>query len=229
MTELAGQGITITGRIPCLVKAQAYNASYLSAKERRMAHLLSYDAEDYEGVVEAGRHQRAGPAGGQEVPRGGEPESGSSSGEEASLEEVAAGVVGEGTAVVSEGVVGVVGAHLHSRNGASRHPSPRNGARPSQPMLRQRPGAAGAAAAAQQQQRQQQQVEEQEGELDGSFCYWDHAGEPSSAGIPLEPVLPLPEGLNSISWPPLGSVDGCNDAAGTGGCGGSSKTGSGVA
>jgi hypothetical protein len=26
---------------------------------------------------------------------------------------------------------------------------------------------------------------EESGELDGSFCFWEHEGEPSSAGIPL--------------------------------------------
>ncbi len=40
ISELSQLGITVTGRIPCLVKAGKYNNGYLRAKQRRMDHLL---------------------------------------------------------------------------------------------------------------------------------------------------------------------------------------------
>jgi len=38
--ELECLGIKITGRIPCIVKANLFNEGYLAAKERRMSHVL---------------------------------------------------------------------------------------------------------------------------------------------------------------------------------------------
>ena len=38
--ELECAGIKITGRIPCIVKANLFNEGYLAAKERRMSHVL---------------------------------------------------------------------------------------------------------------------------------------------------------------------------------------------
>ena len=35
--------------------------------------------------------------------------------------------------------------------------------------------------------------------LEGQFCFWDHKGEPSSAGIPLEAPVGLPDGLDGVS------------------------------
>ncbi|KAI7837493.1 hypothetical protein COHA_008684 [Chlorella ohadii] len=94
ITEMAALGIPVTGRIPCLVQAQKYNAGYLGAKHRRMSHILNpslySDEEEEEG--QAGSD------------------------------------------------------------------------------LEQEP-------------------------LEGQFCFFDHEGEPSSAGIPLEAPVPLPEGL----------------------------------
>ncbi|PSC75354.1 GTP cyclohydrolase II [Micractinium conductrix] len=88
MTELAGLGIPVTGRIPCQVPAQKYNAGYLSSKHRRMSHMLN--PEMYESS------------------------------------------------------------------------------------------------------------DEQQEPLEGQYCFWDHEGEPSSAGIPLEAPVPLPDGLEAV-------------------------------
>ena len=38
--ELECAGVKITGRIPCIVKANLFNEGYLAAKERRMSHVL---------------------------------------------------------------------------------------------------------------------------------------------------------------------------------------------
>lgn len=89
MTELEGLGITVTGRLPCIVKSQKYNEGYLSAKQRRMRHMLgSWDEPDTDDSISG-----------------------------------------------SSGV-----------------------ARP------------------------------RDADLDGSFCFWNHEGEPGPAGIPLQPV-----------------------------------------
>lgn len=90
INELASLGIPVSGRIPCQVPAQKYNAGYLSSKHRRMAHLLNPAMY--------------------------------SSGDEAEQEP-----------------------------------------------------------------------------LEGQFCYWDHEGEPGSAGIPLEAPVLLPDGLEAAS------------------------------
>ncbi|KAL4429188.1 hypothetical protein ABPG77_010167 [Micractinium sp. CCAP 211/92] len=90
MNELASLGIPVSGRIPCQVPAQKYNAGYLSSKHRRMAHLLNP-------------------------------------------------------------------AMYSSADEAEQEP------------------------------------------LEGQFCYWDHEGEPGSAGIPLEAPVPLPDGLEAAS------------------------------
>eukprot|EP00887_Chlorella_sp_A99_P001171 scaffold14.g1171.t1 len=195
MNELSQRGIAITGRIPCLVQAQAYNASYLSAKERRMAHLLSDVSDSDASEAEL-------------------------SGDEASFEESAAGIVGDAEAVVSEGVVGLV-----------KRPVPPSGR--GQPRV---PPTAAETAAQQQWDAGQEEGPEcvDEAELDGSFCWYDHSGEPSSAGIPMEPEVPLPEGLSSITGPPLGGASGGSGggargatprhaAAKPGGCGSSSS------
>lgn len=103
MTELEGLGITVTGRLPCIVKSQKYNQGYLSAKQRRMRHMLgSWDEPDTDNIVNSSA------SGG----------SSSSSG--------------------SSGNGGVV-----------------------------RP---------------------RDADLDGSFCFWNHEGEPGPAGIPLQPI-----------------------------------------
>lgn len=34
-------GVTVTGRVPCIVQSQEYNVGYLAAKEERMDHMLS--------------------------------------------------------------------------------------------------------------------------------------------------------------------------------------------
>lgn len=120
LAELAGLGIPLTGRIPCQVQAQKYNAAYLSSKHRRMDHLLN-------------------------------------------------------PAMYSSG-------------------------------------------------------DEEAEEPAGQFCYWDHEGEPSSAGIPLEAPVPLPEGLEeavsssssssgSISLLSAGGSRIGGDGTGSGGCG----------
>ncbi|KAL4443403.1 hypothetical protein ABPG75_011140 [Micractinium tetrahymenae] len=92
ISELSAMGIPVSGRIPCQVPAQKYNAGYLSSKHRRMAHLLN--PAMYSSADEAEAEQ--------------EP-------------------------------------------------------------------------------------------LEGQFCYWDHEGEPSSAGIPLEAPVSLPDGLEAAS------------------------------
>lgn len=43
IAELEALGITVTGRVPCIVEAGEYNAGYLTTKEQKMAHLLSQD------------------------------------------------------------------------------------------------------------------------------------------------------------------------------------------
>jgi hypothetical protein len=60
--------------------------------------------------------------------------------------------------------------------------------------------------------------------LEGQFCYWDHEGEPSSAGIPLEAPVGLPDGLNGVS-----SQIVCTGVVTGSGSGGSSDSGDGKA
>ena len=189
-----------------------------------MAHLLSYDAEDWGSANGGGP---VGPSGAQATGAAGDADALAelSSADEASYEERAAGLVGGAEAVVSEGMVGLVVGH------GGGHKVPPAAA----------PETAEQGGQLQQRQRQQQQQQQQQGldpeavgesQLDGSFCYWDHEGEPSSAGIPLQPQLQLPEGLDSIPGP-LPSVSGSSTSSGrassrrpgsTGGCGGSSST-----
>jgi len=51
--ELECGGLKITGRIPCIVKANLFNEGYLAAKERRMSHVLdnSWRYWDPKGTV----------------------------------------------------------------------------------------------------------------------------------------------------------------------------------
>jgi hypothetical protein len=39
INELEGLGVSVTGRIPCLVKPGKYSSDYLEAKGRRMDHM----------------------------------------------------------------------------------------------------------------------------------------------------------------------------------------------
>ncbi|GAB4818556.1 hypothetical protein N2152v2_005602 [Parachlorella kessleri] len=105
ISELSKLGITVTGRIPCLVKAGKYNNGYLKAKQRRMDHMLG--SGEMLGVADA-----------------------------------------EGSSSVDDF------------------------------------------------QDMDERVPEEE--LDGSFCWYDHEGEPGSAGIPLEPSLPVVDGAGNI-------------------------------
>lgn len=40
MRVLEELGVVVTGRIPCLVKAQAHNLGYLATKKARMSHMI---------------------------------------------------------------------------------------------------------------------------------------------------------------------------------------------
>lgn len=46
INELAALGINVVGRVPCQVKSHAYNRGYLSAKQRRMKHILVDEEEE---------------------------------------------------------------------------------------------------------------------------------------------------------------------------------------
>jgi len=48
INELAALGINVVDRVPCLIKAQKYNKGYLSAKQKRMKHILE-EEEALEG------------------------------------------------------------------------------------------------------------------------------------------------------------------------------------
>lgn len=37
--QLEGLGVSVTGRIPCLVKPQKYSKDYIEVKGRRMRHM----------------------------------------------------------------------------------------------------------------------------------------------------------------------------------------------
>lgn len=41
-------------------------------------------------------------------------------------------------------------------------------------------------------------VDEEEEELEGQYCFWDHDGEPGSAGIPLESGMPLEDAAKKL-------------------------------
>lgn len=49
INELAALGINVVDRVPCLVKSQKYNKGYLSAKQKRMKHILREEDEELEG------------------------------------------------------------------------------------------------------------------------------------------------------------------------------------
>lgn len=49
INELAALGINVVDRVPCQVKSHKYNRGYLSAKQRRMKHILRDDEEELSG------------------------------------------------------------------------------------------------------------------------------------------------------------------------------------
>lgn len=49
INELAALGINVVDRVPCQVKSHKYNKGYLSAKQRRMKHILRDDEEELSG------------------------------------------------------------------------------------------------------------------------------------------------------------------------------------
>jgi GTP cyclohydrolase II len=46
IAEISALGITVTERVPCIVKTQQYNRGYLAAKQARMEHILSDEELD---------------------------------------------------------------------------------------------------------------------------------------------------------------------------------------
>ena len=46
INELAALGINVVDRVPCIVKSQQYNKGYLSAKQKRMKHILVDEEEE---------------------------------------------------------------------------------------------------------------------------------------------------------------------------------------
>jgi GTP cyclohydrolase II len=46
INELAALGINVVDRVPCIVKSQKYNKGYLSAKQKRMKHILVDEEEE---------------------------------------------------------------------------------------------------------------------------------------------------------------------------------------
>lgn len=145
MESLAALGVSVTGRIPCQVAAQAHNRGYLDAKQRRMQHMLE-------------RSSRGG-----------------------SMDEEPAPAVGE----VAEPGAAAVGVALGELERAELE---RELGYPSS---------------------------DEEVVLDGSYCFWDHEGEPGPAGIPLA-AQPAPPG-------------GAWEAAGGGGSAGDATAGAGLA
>lgn len=62
--------------------------------------------------------------------------------------------------------------------------------------------------------------DESEGEeLEGQFCFWNHEGEPSSAGIPLDPGAPWGD-----DTPELAAVKGAGGGGNRGGNGASKRS-----
>ena len=49
INELAALGINVVDRVPCQVKSHKYNRGYMSAKQRRMKHILRDDEEELSG------------------------------------------------------------------------------------------------------------------------------------------------------------------------------------
>ena len=43
MSVLRALGVTVTGRVPCIVKAQEFSEGYLAVKKARMDHVLEGD------------------------------------------------------------------------------------------------------------------------------------------------------------------------------------------
>jgi hypothetical protein len=46
INELAALGINVVDRVPCIVQSQKYNKGYLSAKQKRMKHILVDEEEE---------------------------------------------------------------------------------------------------------------------------------------------------------------------------------------
>jgi len=73
ISELEALGITVTGRVACIVEASEYNQGYLTTKEQKMAHLLSQDEDmDLDGSFCYWNHE--GEPGSSGVAIGGEVE-----------------------------------------------------------------------------------------------------------------------------------------------------------
>ena len=73
ISELEALGITVTGRVACIVEASEYNQGYLATKEQKMAHLLSQDEDmDLDGSFCYWNHE--GEPGSSGVAIGGEVE-----------------------------------------------------------------------------------------------------------------------------------------------------------
>lgn len=59
-------------------------------------------------------------------------------------------------------------------------------------------------------QRRMQHLMEPEEGMHGQYCFWDHDGEPSSAGIPLQPTIVVESGVKGSSPVPRLRMDSTN-------------------
>ncbi|GFR48666.1 hypothetical protein Agub_g10621 [Astrephomene gubernaculifera] len=169
---LTSLGIRVTGRIPCLVAAGAYNQGYLEAKRDRMAHMLPEEAA-------AAAVAAAGAAGVAASSASGTTAVAAEAGQAAAAAAAAsvAAVAGSSTSQGGEGELG----RLRNPHGTNTdtdlllvNGSSIGGSMSSMSSM----GSIG-------------------GEVKGEFCFWDHGGEPIQAvsAAQAKGGMDLPAGL----------------------------------